>query len=270
MTNSAVPLQGTMMANRAERIRPGLRQPGAPTLGTWVKLPTLETLEMIAHAGFEFVVIDMEHSPLSLESAYRLVFGAQALGMAALIRVADRSGNLYQRLLDSGADGLLVPQVSTLDEARTALRGMTFAPLGTRGMGATSRAGHWGLAGGPGYIATGSDIVRCIQIEDLDALRQVDQVLEIEGLDAVFLGMGDLTMSSGRAFDDPEIAVFTDRLIALASARGVPCGTAVADAAGAAAAKARGFSFIMVSNDTTMFGRAAEATAGEALAALAG
>lgn len=268
MTAVPAPLAGTLMANRAARIRPGLRQPGTPTLGTWVKLPTLETLEMIAHAGFEFVVIDMEHSPLSLESAYRLIFGSQALGMAALVRVADRSGNLYQRLLDAGADGLLVPQVSTIDEATTALRGMTFAPRGTRGMGATSRAGHWGLAGGPGYVTTGDDIVRCIQIEDIEALRNVDRVLEIDGLDAVFLGMGDLTMSSGRRADDPEIALFTERLIALANAQGVPCGTAVADAAGAAAARARGFSFIMVSNDTTMFGNAAEATAREALAAL--
>lgn len=223
---------------------------------------------MIAVAGFEFIVIDMEHSPLDLETAYRLIFGAQALGMAALIRVADRSGNLYQRLLDAGADGLLVPQVSTLEQARAAISGMTFAPAGTRGMGATSRAGHWGLAGGPGYISTGADIVRGIQIEDLDSLREVEHYLAVGGLDAIFLGMGDLTMSSGRRFDDPEINELTDRMISLASARGIPCGTAVADAGGAAAARARGFSFVMVSNDTTMFGHAVTSVAGDALRAM--
>jgi 2-dehydro-3-deoxyglucarate aldolase/4-hydroxy-2-oxoheptanedioate aldolase len=268
MNDAAQPFPGTLMANRSSRIRPGLRRPGPATLGTWVKLPTLETLEMIAAAGFEFIVIDMEHSPLTLETAYKLIFGSQALGMAALIRVADRSGGLYQRLLDSGADGLLVPQVSTVEQARAAVSGMTFPPAGTRGMGATSRAGHWGLAGGPGYLATGSDIVRGIQIEDLDALREADRYLALDGLDAVFLGMGDLTMSSGRAFDDPEISRLTDRLISLANDRLIPCGTAVADARGAASAKARGFSFVMVSNDTTMFANAATSVARDALEAL--
>jgi 2-dehydro-3-deoxyglucarate aldolase/4-hydroxy-2-oxoheptanedioate aldolase len=268
MSDAPQPLAGTLMASRAARIRPGLRGPAEPTLGTWVKLPTLETLEMLAYAGFEFVVIDMEHSPLGLETVYRLIFGSQALGMAALIRVADRSGNLYQRLLDSGADGLLVPQVSTLEQARAAVAGMTFAPSGTRGMGATARAGHWGLAGAQGYLASGDDIVRGIQIEDLDALRDVERYLELDQLDAIFLGMGDLTMSSRRAFDDAEIRTLTDRMIELARDRGIPCGTAVADPSGAAHAAARGFSFIMVSNDTTMFGNAATSMGREALAAL--
>jgi 2-keto-3-deoxy-L-rhamnonate aldolase RhmA len=259
-----------LAAARDDRIRPGLREPGPPTFGTWVKLPTLETLEMLAQAGFEYVVIDMEHSPLTLESAYRLIFGAQALGMAALIRVADRSGNLYQRLLDSGADGILVPQVATVEQAQAAVAGMTFAPTGTRGMGVTARAGMWGVDGAAPYFDAANGIVRAIQIEDLDSLRDVERYLAIDGLDAVFLGMGDLTMSSGRRFDDPEIADLTERMIAAAAARRIPCGTAVGDAAGAAAAAAKGFSFIMVSNDTTMFGAAARTLATDVAAALRG
>jgi len=259
-----------LVAAREERIRAGLREPGPPTFGTWVKLPTLETLEMLAQAGFEYVVIDMEHSPLTLESAYRIIFGAQALGMAALIRVADRSGNLYQRLLDSGADGILVPQVSTVEQAEAAVAGMTFAPVGRRGMGVTARAGAWGVDGAAPYFDAAAGIVRAIQIEDLDSLRDVERYLAIDGLDAVFLGMGDLTMSSGRAFDDAEIATLTDRMIEAATARRIPCGTAVGDAGGAAAAAARGFSFIMVSNDTTMFGAAARKVGADVTAALRG
>lgn len=246
-----------LVSERSSRVRPGLRQPGPPTIGTWVKLPTLETLELLAHAGFEFVVVDMEHSALGLESVYRLVFGAQALGMAALVRVADRSGNLYQRVLDAGADGILVPQVSSAEDARTAIEGMTFAPDGRRGMGLTARAGRWGIEGVVGYLATGQDIVRCVQIEDLETLRHADRILDVDGLDAVFVGMGDLTMSSRLPADHPEIRGATDRLLELARERGVPCGTAVGDAAGVAAGASRGFSFIMVSNDASMFARAA-------------
>jgi 2-dehydro-3-deoxyglucarate aldolase/4-hydroxy-2-oxoheptanedioate aldolase len=268
MTEAPRPATSGLVAARQLRIRPGLRGPAEPTLGTWVKLPTLETLELIADAGFEFVVIDMEHSPLGLETVYQLVFGAQALGMAALIRVADRSGSLYQRLLDSGADGILVPQVSTVEEAEAAVAGMTFAPAGRRGLGVTARAGRWGLAGLSGYLATGTDIVRGVQIEDIGALRDHERFLEVDGLDAVFLGMGDLTVSSGRSADDPEISELTDRLIAATRARGLPCGTAVGDVAGAVAAAERGFSFVMVSNDTSIFAAAVSAIGSDAIARL--
>lgn len=248
-------------STRDERVRPGLRGPGPATFGTWVKLPALETLELLAHAGFEFVVIDMEHSPLDLESAYRLIFGAQALGMAALVRVPDRSGSHLQRILDAGADGILVPQVSSVQEATDAVAGMTFAPQGRRGMGATSRAGRWGLSGASNYVDQGADIVRGIQIEDLATLQDLDPILDTPGLDAVFLGMGDLTMSTGLPADDPTITAAAASLLREAAARGLPCGTAVGSAEAVAAAAQQGFSFIMVSNDTSMFAHASNQTA---------
>jgi 2-dehydro-3-deoxyglucarate aldolase/4-hydroxy-2-oxoheptanedioate aldolase len=110
-------------------------------IGTWVKIPSLETVELLGHAGFDFVVVDMEHAPHSLEGAYRLVFAAQAMGMAAFVRLPDRSGAEIQRLLDAGADGLLVPHVSDVEMARRITSAMVFAPEGTRGLGATSRDG---------------------------------------------------------------------------------------------------------------------------------
>ena len=118
----------------------GLRRPGSTTFGTWVKLPSLETLEMLASAGFEFVVIDMEHSPLTLDFAYSAIVVAQALEMTVLVRVPDRSGSHTQRLLDAGADGLLVPQVSDAAEAKRCVDQMVHPPQGTRGAGSTSRA----------------------------------------------------------------------------------------------------------------------------------
>jgi 2-keto-3-deoxy-L-rhamnonate aldolase RhmA len=234
----------------------GLRRPGPTTFGTWVKLPSLETLEMLAAAGFEFVVIDMEHSPLTLEFAYSAIVVAQALDMTALVRVPDRSGSHVQRLLDAGADGLLVPQVSSAEEARRCVGQMVFPPHGTRGMGSTSRAGRWGLTGNPDYLARGDAVVRGIQLEDRDALAQMDAIVDTHGLSAVFLGTGDLSLSSGLPPNAPELQDLIDKLLAATAARGLPCGTAVGDAASAHAAAARGFSFVMVSNDATMFGRA--------------
>src|SRR3954471_356467 len=89
-----------------------LRGGAEPALGTWVKLPSLEIVEIIARTGFDFVVVDNEHSPLSLESTYNAIVLGQALGLTMLVRVPDRSGSTVQRVLDAGADGLLVPQVA--------------------------------------------------------------------------------------------------------------------------------------------------------------
>jgi 2-dehydro-3-deoxyglucarate aldolase/4-hydroxy-2-oxoheptanedioate aldolase len=226
--------------------------------GTWVKIPAIETVEMLGAVGFDFVVVDMEHSPITLESAYRAIVVAQAAGMGALVRVPDRSESHLQRVLDSGADGILVPRVADAATCRASIDAMRFSPGGSRGMGATSRAGRWGLDPVADYLARGDEaVVRGVQIEDQGGLAVIDEILAVDGLTAVFIGTGDLALSSGHPANHPD----NDRLIggALAACRtaGVPCGTAVAGAAAAATAADRGFRFVMVSNDATIFGTAA-------------
>src|SRR5690606_20088879 len=115
-----------------------VRSGGPGLLGTWVKLPSLETLQLIGHAGFGFVVVDMEHAPHTLERANAIVASAQAMGMTALVRLPDHLGTGIQPLLDGGADGLLVPRISRVDVADAITRKMVFAPQGERGLGATS------------------------------------------------------------------------------------------------------------------------------------
>lgn len=235
-----------------------LRQPGACQFGTWVKLGTLETLELLAIAGFDFVVIDMEHAPHSLAAAYQAIVGAQGFGMKALVRLPDGTGACVQRILDSGADGVLVPRVRTAEEARQAMDGMLFSPQGTRGLGITARAGHWGLKPVAQYVEQGNlGVLRAVQLEDQCALRAAAQILSVPGVNAAFVGPGDLALSSGLPASHPDNAALIDELLATARALGLPCGTAVGDAAAAQQACERGFRYVMVSNDTTMFGRAA-------------
>lgn len=232
--------------------------------GTWVKLPSLETLELLAHGGFDFVAIDTEHAPLSLETTYRLIAHAQGLGMSALVRIPDQATNDYQRLLDSGAEGLLVPRVRNADEARHAVSRMIFSPAGQRGLGITSRAGRWGLKSLESYVRDGNEgTLRCMQLEDRAVLEQVDSVLDVEGVNAAFLGMGDLQLTTGLPASHPELQALVDRLLAACQARKIPCGAAAQDAAAAIKAARRGFSFVMVSNDATMFGKAAAAIGDE-------
>lgn len=235
-----------------------LSQPGTCRFGTWVKLGTLETLEMLAIAGFDFVVVDMEHAPHTFETAYRCIVAAQGMGMRALVRLPDHHGTYVQRVLDSGADGVLVPRVRSADEARAAMDGMLFSPRGSRGLGITSRAGHWGLRSTPDYVERGNQSVfRGVQLEDAGALAGADQILGVEGVNAAFVGPGDLALSTGKPATHPDNAALIDGLLAAARARHIPCGTAVGDAAAARAARERGYSYVMVSNDATLFAKAA-------------
>jgi 2-dehydro-3-deoxyglucarate aldolase/4-hydroxy-2-oxoheptanedioate aldolase len=235
-----------------------LRESNRCLIGTWVKIPALETVELLARAGFDFVVADMEHSPMTLESTYRAVVVAQGLGMHALVRVPDAGGSHLQRVLDIGADGILVPHVTGRQDAERAMNGMLFPPRGGRGLGTTSRAGTWGLDSTADYVRRGNEeTLRIPQLEDLSALEQATEILDTPGLNAAFLGMGDLTMSTGLAADDPLLQRHADELLKAARARDIPVGTACRDAAAARAAAERGFSFVMIGNDAGIFGAAA-------------
>lgn len=229
-------------------------------IGTWVKIPTLETVEMLAHAGFDFVVIDLEHAPLNLETAYRMIFAAQSLGMTALVRLPDHSGSEIQRLLDAGADGLLVPRIDTPEAAHKLTEQMIFSPNGTRGLGATSRAGLWGLRPREEYLGGDKTGLRIVQLEDWQTLNDVQSYLDLPHVNGVFVGLGDLELSSGKTFKDTDVAHLLPVIVEGAKDAGKISAIAAASVDDARIFLDVGFSLVMVSNDASMFGQAAAAT----------
>ncbi|MBM2614859.1 2-dehydro-3-deoxyglucarate aldolase [Actinoplanes sp. LDG1-06] len=230
-------------------------------IGTWLKIPALEPVEILADAGFDYIVIDQEHAPLTLEFAYQATVVAQGAGLSVIVRVPDRSGSHLQRLLDSGVDGILVPRVTTVEEATSSVRGMVFSPAGDRGLGTTSRAGRWGGLPREEYLRFGDEeVMRAVQLEERAALERVDQILDVPGLNGVFLGMGDLGLSSGLPASDPSIQKLVDGLLDAARVRGIPAGTAVQTPEQARQAAGRGYSYVMVSNDTSLLRSAATST----------
>jgi 2-dehydro-3-deoxyglucarate aldolase/4-hydroxy-2-oxoheptanedioate aldolase len=235
-------------------------------LGTWVKIPSLETVELLGHAGFEFVVIDMEHAPHGMDLVYRLIFAAQACGMAALVRLPDQSGGEIQRLLDSGADGLLVPRVDSLEVARGITRQMVFSPRGERGLGSTSRAGRWGLIPMADYVRRGDDeCLRMVQLEDWDTLCRAADYLALPDVGGVFVGLGDLFLSSGMPSSDPQVQAMVETVCKAAADAGKLSGIAAASPQEARRYRDWGYSLVMVSNDATLFGQAAQAAIAETL-----
>jgi 2-dehydro-3-deoxyglucarate aldolase/4-hydroxy-2-oxoheptanedioate aldolase len=238
-------------------------------VGTWAKIPALETVELIGHVGFDFAVIDMEHAPHSFQTAYQAIAFGQSAGMPVIARAPDRSGSAAQRLLDAGIDGILVPRVETAEQAADVTAAMAFPPMGYRGMGYTSRAGRWGLDSAAEYLDHGRNrILRGIQIEDMGALEAIDDILQAPALNAIFIGFGDLQLSSGLAASDPRLRGLEAKVLEAASARNIPCGTAVQKPAEAVRCRDAGYRYVMVSADTTLFANAARDLIDETRSAL--
>jgi 2-keto-3-deoxy-L-rhamnonate aldolase RhmA len=232
------------------RVRDGIN---GGTLGTWIKLSSPESVEIMAYAGFDFVVIDLEHTTLDLGAASTHIAMARALGVYPLVRVPDHGLSVIQRVLDAGAAGVVVPHLDTVEQARAVVRATYFPPRGDRGSGGTSRAGRWGLLPRADYLEYGNEQALCIvQLESEVAIRNTREILALDGIGAAFVGTADLAMSMGVAAGSDEVDRLATSALAAAAAAGVPIGTASATIDQARAALARGYDYVVVSNDTSI------------------
>jgi 2-keto-3-deoxy-L-rhamnonate aldolase RhmA len=247
--------------SRRSLFRAALAAGPGPALGTWVKIPAMEVMELVALAGFDFVVIDLEHSPIDLESAYRLIGTALHTGVSPIVRVPDLHPGLVQRVLDAGAEGVMVPHVDTVDQARAAAAAVRFPPLGARGVGATSRAGAWGATPLAEYLRYGQEeVVLIAQIESATGVANAGAIAAVEGVDALLVGAADLSVSEGTTPADPRVVELIASAVRQGRDAGVPVGNAgAATAASVQAAVDTGFTFTMLSNDASLFGTAARA-----------
>lgn len=249
--------------------RAALANPDGPAIGTWIKLPTIESMELIALAGFDFAVIDLEHSTIDLETAYRHIGIALLTGVSPIVRVPTLDGGIVQRILDAGAEGIMLPHVDTAEQARAAAAAVRFPPHGTRGVGGTSRAGAWGALPRTDYLRYGNEEVVLIpQIESAEAARNAGEIARVPGVDALLIGAADLSTSEGKTEDDPAVAALIADAIRDTTAAGLPIGNAGgATAASAQTAVDAGYTFTMMSNDASLLGAAAKAavTAGRSV-----
>lgn len=232
-------------------------------LGAWIKLATTESVEIMAAAGLDFVVVDLEHSVIDLGLAGQMIALARAAGITPLVRVPGIDGPTIGRVLDAGAQGILLPHVDGPEDARRAVAAMRFPPLGERGAGGTSRAGRWGLLPRSEYVRTGNEEVLCIpQLESVAAIAAAREILAVDGVDAVFLGAGDLSLSMGTSMDDPRVAEQLAAGRAAAAAAGKPCGAAATGPESVERLAGLGHGFVVAGNDATMLARAAHRLVG--------
>lgn len=180
---------------------------GETALGTFVTVDSAALLEAAGLAGMDFVILDMEHGPLDLAGVERLVPAADRAGVAPIVRVGKNDEWMILRALDVGAAGVQVPQVNGRANAAAVIRAAKYAPLGERGVSTFTRAGALNTRG-PGYFAeANAETLVVVHIEGVEGVRNLDEILRVEGIDVLFIGPYDLSQSLGipGQTDDPRV-----------------------------------------------------------------
>lgn len=167
---------------------------GAPVLGTFIKTPSPHASEIIGSLGYDFVLIDAEHAPFDRTAIERTLLGARAVGVAALVRVAETNAPLILAALDDGAAGIVAPHVDSVEKARELVAACRYA--NGRGFSNSPRAGGYGARSMWQHVDTADREVTVIaMIEDPAAIMRVDEIVNVDGIDAIFIGRGDLAVA---------------------------------------------------------------------------
>jgi 2-dehydro-3-deoxyglucarate aldolase/4-hydroxy-2-oxoheptanedioate aldolase len=183
------------MNARTKRLSLKERLAHEPVLGTILSLPSPEIAEAMALAGFDWLFIDMEHGAFEVQACQQMM---QAVGDKAecLVRVPELTDAAIKKVLDAGAGGIIVPKVNTVDEASSAVAWSKYPPEGKRGVGAT-RATGYGIHFTDYVSRANNDLLVVIQIEHIEGVHNIEQLLEVEGIDVIFIGPYDLSASMG-------------------------------------------------------------------------
>src|SRR6186997_1622257 len=172
---------------------------GQPALGCSVMFPSPQIVEMLGHAGFDWVLLDCEHGSLSLADVEVMTMAAEAVGITAIARPRSNSNADIQSVMDRGVMGVQVPHINTAEDARRAVASVKFGPGAARGLAAGTRPDSWGLGARMSDFAqqANAQSLVCVQLEHEAALRNIDAILAVDGIDVFFIGPSDLSQSMG-------------------------------------------------------------------------
>ena len=244
--------------------RPDLRRralAGEPLVGLWLSLGSLVSADIVARAGFDWVVIDLEHGMASEPDLLAQLIAVQATPTAAVVRVAAAERIRVGRLLDLGADGVMIPRLETVDEIRDTLTWMRYPPAGIRGVAAGTRGASYGTIPHAQIRAIDPRVAGVFQVESRVAVEASEAIAALGGVDVLFVGPADLSHDLGipGQFDHPTFTAALDRVAAAAKASGKAVGILLRDASEVPAYAARGYTFIGVGADAGVVAAGARA-----------
>ncbi|KAJ4241489.1 hypothetical protein NW757_012188 [Fusarium falciforme] len=230
---------------------------GKQTFGAWQMLPGANVSRLLARSGVDWVLIDCEHGNIDDGAMHDAVPAVAALGVSPLVRLADMQGWMVKRALDSGAHGIIVPLVRTVEEAKQLVLDAKFPPLGRRGFGSLIALERFN----PNptlteYLHQANDaLVTIIQIETREAFESVEEIAAVDGIDALFIGPFDLGNNIGypiqKGIMGPELKEALARILAATRRASKKCGIYCKDAQQAREFAAQGYDMLVAATDYT-------------------
>lgn len=195
------------------------------TVGSWLTIPHQSVVEIMASANFEWLVIDLEHSAINIETVMNLIGHIQGNNMKALVRVNKNEEVIIKRVLDAGADGVVVPMIKSKEDAEQAVNFVKYPPIGKRGVG-LSRAQGYGTSFDSYKKWVNEEAVIIAQIEHIDAVNNLEDILNTDGIDGTIVGPYDLSASMGKPgeYHLPEVKEALERVNKVTKSLNKPLG----------------------------------------------
>jgi 4-hydroxy-2-oxoheptanedioate aldolase len=245
---------------------------GEPTIGAFVGLGAPAAAELIARAGYDWAILDLEHGMGSVSDVHAQLLAVQATPTTAIVRVPSVERLRIDRALDLGADGVMLPQLRSAAEARDGVSWMRYPPEGVRGVALVTRGAGYGAVDHPTLAArVNESLLGVFQVESPAAVAAADDLASIDGVDVLFVGPADLSHAMGipGQIEHPDFLAHLDRVVAACRANGKSAGILLADGTAAAAALERGFTFVGIGSEFSFLRAGARAELATARAALA-
>lgn len=236
------------------------RQDGPPMLGSWIMSAAPATAEALGWCGFDFLVVDMEHTPIGIAEAVSILRAIAGTPAAGVVRLAWNDQILVKQVLDGGAKQIMFPFVETAEEARLAVSYTRYPPEGVRGVAAVHRGSRFGRT--PDYLKTAADgLSVLIQLETPNAIANLPAIAAVPGVDSLFIGPGDLSAAMGRIgeVNHPEVQAAIAGAARAARAAGKPIGIVGPNPEMVARFLDYGYDWVAVASDIGMMtGRAVD------------
>jgi 4-hydroxy-2-oxoheptanedioate aldolase len=234
-------------------------------VGTFSSIPHPAAVEVSAQTGLDFLCIDWEHSQIARDALENLVRAADVHGVPAMVRVPGHGQEAIAAALDSGARGVLVPRVSTAEQARNAVKATRYPPVGERGVGPGRAAGYGYRI--PEYLsAANEELLLAVQVETAEGLANADAIAAMDGIDVVFVGPGDLSVSIGAMgpAGADRLGKAIETILAAAQKRKKIAGIFCARPEDVGRWAGKGASFFILASDAMFLGAGAKAGVDEA------
>lgn len=217
-------------------------------------------VEAAGYAGYDFVLLDMEHGTTTHQTLNNLIRAANVAGVCPVVRVPRGTDIWIDQALDVGAGAVMVPQIDTAEQARVAVAAAKFSPLGNRGTCRFVRSAGYGSIPGKDYFAKAQDTMVILQAEGKKAIENLDEIMDVPGIDVIFVGPYDLSSSLGHVgeIDHPEVIEAIKGIIAKGAAKGVKIGCFADSVEGGMKWRDLGVKFIGYAEDVNIFWRGAK------------